>query len=423
MAFLRGTQLISSDGSVLRNNLSEILIAVPYTDNYISKEEIAKWVRSYVSVPIFKIELLNKDETPFEDISEYVIEDSINYSKEFKSGQVRSLSFDLINADGSYFPNHVGKIWYGTKIRISFGLLVEDSVIFFPRGVFAVKDASYKNGILSIQTADKFALIDGDISGTTDMIYKIKTQTSEAIPTIESLLALDDGTGSPYDTKRVFYPPECNGVTIPYTIEIDYENSIGNIIIEIAKILSCDVFYDDYGHLTLFPFNEITDLSLTEIDWFYVDGECQFFDFQMDIKFPDVYNKVMVVGANINGYLFDYTAENRNPASPTSIGNSPLKFMYIEDSNINSDELCKIRAEYELQLATLLSVPIGFSSIYIPFLEVNHLIECTNDTIKYGDGGKKVFDREKFLITSLSYSGNGGFSVFAKNIKELPFYG
>lgn len=431
MAYLQGTMLLDNEGKILVNDIEEILLAKPYTDNYLSKAELEWAVRSYITEPIFKIELLNRDESPFEDISGKVIGETINYSQDFKNGQIRSLSFNIINDDGSYFPSHVGKIWHGTKIRLCLGLLVGNRVVFFPRGIFAVKDAGYNSGIVSIQTADKFGLIDGTISGTTESLYKIVTQSAKVIKTIESLLLLDDGSGFAYDTNRIMYPTHYSdgrptnfeSVDVPYTIDIDRKNSIGGIIIKLAEVLSCNVFYDDWGHLTLEPFNEIIDLSQREIDWFYKDGECQFEDASMNIKFSDVYNKVMVVGANINGYLFDYTAENTNPASPTSTQNSPVRFKYIEDSNIYTDELCKVRAEYELQLATMLSVPVSFASIYIPFLSVNHLIEYTNDTILYGQGGRRVFDREKLLIVSLGFSGKGTINVSAKNIKELPFHG
>lgn len=432
MAFLKGMQLLDKDGKILVDSIGQILLAKPYVDNYLSKADIVKAIRSYVTHPIFKIELLNKDESSSLDISEYVIEDSINYSQEYKSGQVRSLSFKLIDKDGSFFPSHVGRIWYGTKIKISFGLLVGKTVLFYPKGVFGVKDAGYNNRILDIVTVDKFGFIDGTISGTTESMYKIVTQSASVIEAIKTLLLLDDGTGtSPYDTKPIMYPTHYSdgretgfdAVKVPYTIDIDYNNSIGTIIMKLSEVLSCNVFYDDYGHLTLSPYNEIIDLSLTEIDWHYQDGECQFWNDNLNIKFSEVYNKVMVVGANINGYLFDAIEVNDNPASPSSIQNSPTKFKYIEDSNIYTDELCKVRAKYELQLSTMLSVPVGFESIYIPFLTVNHLIEYTNDNIRYGARGGKVFNREKLLITSLSFTGSGGITVSAKNIKELPFYG
>lgn len=432
MAFLKGTQLLDKDGRILVDNIEQVLLAKPYTDNYFSKDDIIKAVRSYITHPIFKLEILNKDETTSIDITEYVIEESINYSQEHKSGQIRSLSFQLIDKDGSFFPSHVGKIWHGTKLKISLGLVIGKTVLFYPKGVFGIKDAEYSNGILDIATVDKFGFIDGTISGTTESLYKIVTQSASVIAAIETLLLLDDGTGrGVYDHKRIIYPTHYSdgrktnfeSTIVPFTIDIDYNNSIGGIIQKLAEILSCNVFYDDYGHLTLSPYNEIIDLSKAEIDWHYEDGECQFWNDKMSIKFSDVYNKIMVVGANINGYLFDATVVNDNPTSPSSIYNSPIRFKYIEDSNIYTDELCHVRAEYELQLSTMLSTPVNFESIYIPFLTVNHLIEYTNDTIHYGSKGRRVFEREKMLITSLSFSGNGSVSVSAKNIKELPFYG
>ncbi len=424
MAIFLGTQLIDSDGFVLKDNLGQVILAEPHTESFYpdyTNFDIERAVRSFISVPIFKIELLNRDETVREDLSQFVIESSINYSQSFQSGKTRSLKFDLYDENGAYFPSHIGKIWYGSKVRLSMGLLVGNTVLFFPKGIFMVENASYSQKIISLQFTDKFGNLDGTISGITESYYQISPNTP-IIEAIQTLLALDDGFGV-YDTKRIIFPTGYENAVVPYTIKNDYENSVGNIIIELAEIISCRVFYDDYGYLTFETSNEITDLSAKIIDWSYIDGECQFYDTNMDIKFPDVYNKIMVVGSNINGYLCQYTATNDLASSPTSIKNSPVRFKYIEDSNIYSDELCQTRAEYELQLATLLSVPISFKSVYIPFLSVNNLIEYTNNTILYGAYGNRVFEKEKLLITSIDVSGNGNIDVAAKNIKELPFYG
>ena len=433
---LLGTQLIDVDGKVLADNLGQIILAEPYTEGFspdYTKFDIERAVRSFVSVPIYKIELLNYDETVREDLSQYVIESSINYSQNFQSGKTRSLKFDLFDDNGAYFPSHIGKIWYGTKVRIHMGLLMEDTVLFFPKGIFMVETASYSQKILSLQFTDKFGNLDGTISGITDSEYLITPNTPirDAIVTLLNLPTMGrlseaeiaDGNFEKFDIKRINFPSEHEGAIVPYTIRNDYESSIGDIIIELADIISCRVFYDDYGYLTLEPNNDITDLSTRVIDWSYIDGECQFYDTNLDMKFQDVYNTVLVTGSNINGYLCQYTAVNDSASSPTSIRNSPVRFKYIDDSNIYNNDLCEVRAKYELQLASLLSVPVSFKSVYIPFLSVNNLIEYTNDDILYGIGGGKVFEKEKLLITSIDISGDGNTDVAAKNIKELPFYG
>ena len=155
--------------------------------------------------------------------------------------------------------------------------------------------------------------------------------------------------------------------------------------------------------------------------WRYTDKEYQFSDSQLHINFADVYNKVMVVGSNINGYICKYTAENTNPASPTSTDKNPIRFKYISDSNIYNDDLCKTRAEYELQRQSLLSTPLSFRSIYIPFLTVNDIVTYTDKSIRYHND-TEMFNDENLLITGISIQ-NGEMNIEAKNIKELPFYG
>ena len=416
-----GTKLIDSNGRILADKIGQILIAKPYLQS-LSRLDIERAIRSYISYPIFKVELLNRDETPFEDITRYISDKSFNYNQDHQSGQVRSISFDLIDKDGYYFPSPIGKIWYGTKIGLSLGLLVDNTVIYFPKGIFAVKEASYNYGTLKIQTVDKFGFLDGTISGTTESKFQIDPNTP-VIEAVNKLLSIKDEGGYVYDEKEVFYPDKYKDSVVPYTIKNDYASNIGEIIIELGKIISCTVFYDDYGHLTFEPFNEISEFSNREVVWVFRDGESQYSDTSMDIKFPEVYNKVLVVGSNINGYICKGEASNKNPASATAIGVCPVKFLYIEDSNIYNGDLCQTRADYELQHASLLSTPIRFRSIYIPLLVVNGLIEYTNNKILNGNGGNRLFNNEKLLITSLSFSGDGIFNVSAKNIRELPFNG
>lgn len=426
MAFVSGTILKDSNGKILKDLVGEIMVGLPNTDPQylpdILPSSVEQSVRSYVTPFIYKIVQLYPDETICNDLSPYIKEDSISYSQSFQNGQTCSLSFDIIDVDKKFYPNPVGGIWYGDKMQFFAGLLVDDSVVFYSKGIFVVKDLSYQDGSLHIQFADKFGMLDGTISGATESKYKI-TPNTPIKTAITSLLALDSGDGLPFDKKRINYPSQYDDAIVPYTITKDYQSNIGDIITDLANIISCTVFYDEYGCLTFEPFNELVDISKKPIQWRYVDSEMQFNNSDITLDFSKVYNKVMVVGSNINGYLCKYIATNNNAASPTSIGKTPIRFLYIADSNIYSDALCKVRAEYELQTQSMLAVPVSFSSIYIPFMRVNDLITYTNSDILYEATQRKVFSNEKLLVTSVSLAGNGSCNISAKNVRELPFYG
>lgn len=416
--YVKGTKLIDKNGRIINDSLDRVILAMPHEAFAPSFERA---VRAFVCSYIYKVEILHPDETPCMDISEYVLEDTLSYSQQFQEGQSRSLSFDLYDEKHEFFPSPVGRIWFGTKVRILFGLLVDDSVYYFQKGIFAVKDCSYNSNILSIQFADKFGFLDGSISGAAESEYKLQPGTPVKTA-VESLLYMKDADGNNiYDSKRIVFPEKYETTTIPYTVTATPGSNIGNIILELAEIISCTVYYDDYGSMVFEPSEELSSFKKRPIMWRYADKEYQFSDSRLHINFADVYNKIMVVGSNINGYICKYTAENTNPASPTSTDKNPIRFKYISDSNIYNDDLCKTRAEYELQKQSLLSTPLSFRSIYIPFLTVNDIVTYTDRSIRYHNDAE-MFNDENLLITGISIQ-NGEMNIDSKNIKELPFYG
>lgn len=416
--YVKGTKLIDKNGRVIIDSLDRIILATPHE---ISAPSFERAVRAFVCPYIYKVEILHPDETPCMDISEYVIEDTLSYSQQFQEGQSRSLSFDLYDENHEFFPSPVGRIWFGTKVRILFGLLVDDSVYYFQKGVFAVKDCSYKNNILSLQFADKFGFLDGSISGTAESEFKLQPGTPVKTA-IESLLYMKDAYGNNmYDSKRIVFPEKYEATTIPYTVTANPGSDIGSIILELAQIISCTACYDDYGNMVFETSEELSSFENRPVMWRYTDKEYQLSNSQLHINFADVCNKITVVGSNINGYICKFTAENTNPASPTSTDKNPIRFKYISDSNIYNDDLCKTRAEYELQKQSLLSTPLSFKSIYIPFLTVNDIVTYTDRSIR-SHNDTEIFKDESLIITGISIQ-NGEMNIESKNIKELPFYG
>ena len=74
-----------------------------------------------------------------------------------------------------------------------------------------------------------------------------------------------------------------------------------------------------------------------------------------------------------------------------------------------------------MQKQSLLSTPLSFRSIYIPFLTVNDIVTYTDRSIRYHNDAE-MFNDENLLITGISIQ-NGEMNIDSKNIKELPFYG
>lgn len=419
MAIVRNKFLVDSEGRILRTINKEIFLTADIAKIPPTVEELRKAVSTYVGSPIFKLYLLNPDESIKEDISEYVIEDSLSYTHEMKSGQRSSLSVSLVNQNNEWFPNPVNsKIWAGAKFKYYMGLLCGDDIYWFPRGVYVINDPSYsyKAGekTVSLQLSDKFALIDGTLGGTTETDYKIPLQSSIK-GAIESLLKLDTGNGTPFDVKPIIFPTKYLGNKTPYTIEYNPSQNIGELILEFAEILSCDIYYNEEGYLTLEPADELLAVGNKPVIWQFDEKSMQYTDVTYDVKYTEMINKVTVVGANVNAYVFKHTAVNTNPQSPSNINMSPIHFKYISDSQIYSDDLCRQRAEYELQKGMIFPLSQKFTSVYIPFLQAGNLINWTDS--------EQGFNNEKFLITSLSVDSKGRMTLMNTNIRELPFNG
>jgi hypothetical protein len=136
-------------------------------------------------------------------------------------------------------------------------------------------------------------------------------------------------------------------------------------------------------------------------------------EIKVSVNPQDVYNIVVVEGANINGVLMDATAKNTNIKSPTNIAVWEPKTFRIHDENIPSFDLAQKRADYELFKKSLLQFDISFDTIFLPHLDVNQVVTITSDFLN--------FNKTRCLITNISIplSYKSQYSITAKNIEEV----
>lgn len=363
---------------------------------------------------LFKIELLYKDETPQCDISEYVMSESVSYNQEYKNGQTRSISFSMVNESGMWDAHPVKKsIWSDSKLRVYTGVIYEDTAYWYPLGIFLMQNPSYDMNAetVTISGVDKFARLDGTLGGTLETEYKIAPNTP-IYTAVKTLLALDSGNGDVFDKSPIIFPSKYASSKTPYTMVVNGESSIGDILLELGEILSCDVYYNEYGSLVYEPSDELMAVNKKPVMWTIDDEFSDCTAISYDVKFDEVINKVTVVGANINGAIVKHTAINKNAKSPSNIYMMPICFEYISDDNINTFELCKVRAEYELQKKSVVALSYRISMIYIPFIQSNTLI-CMNDN------RKQIYGQNLF-VSSVSISG-GSTSISATNVEDLPY--
>lgn len=414
MAWLDKKVIRSSDGKILATILGETLLTMDEVSAWYTNEGFRDAVNYPICGDIHKVILLYDDETERFDMSSYVIDGTLSYSHEYKSGQSRSVSMTILNHDDEWKPDPVsGRIWSGSKIKLYDGILYDGTLYWIAKGIFIMRNPSYDDDAetASLQFSDKFAALDGTLGGTLENDYKISVNTP-IYSAVTSLLALDSGNGRVFDTKSVIFPSSYASVKTPYTLEVDSNSSIGDMILTMAEMISCDVFYDDDGHLTLEPSEELLDVANKPILWTFNDSLTECPKPTYDVDFEGVVNKVCVIGANINGAICKHTAINTNPKSPSNIYMTPISFSLITDSNISTYALCKVRAEYELQKASVVSMTYKFECVHMPFVRAGAVIV-------YNSAAKNVFG-VKMFVSEVSDSG-GKTTITCSNIEDMPF--
>lgn len=421
MYFIKNKKLIDSDGKVMLSVNDEIILTQDLIEDYFSDEVMKSALHSPYIIPLFKLILLNQDETEWEDVTHYIVNNGISYSHEYKSGQCRSVSTTFFNSDDSWLPNPVkGKNWSGTKFQLYMGMVYKNVVFWFPSGIYYLSNPTLNmnDDTASFELVDKFAMLDGSLGGTTETDYTINVNDL-ICDSISSLLKLDmrntgDSTDDVFDIKPFLYPSSLSSEKTPYTLKKNPQSNIGEIIQELTQMLSCEIAYNESGYLEMVTSDELLQIDEKPIMLTITDKDIDISGVSITMDYTKIINKVTVVGANINGYLFDYTAINKNPSSPSNIYFTPPNFTYITDDNIYSDALCKERAEYELQKASFLGLSITIPlRIWCPFLKAGNLIVWNSERFN--------FKFVKFLINSVKISGDGDITLSITNTKELPF--
>lgn len=434
----------------------------------ISVNEYIKAIKGRTIQPVFRLSLLNSDESIRESIIDDIIYGSGSLSINYQQGQRRSLNFALNNITGKWTPDaNNNYLWIGTKFRLDLGVKInsysyidildggysdssfsatvdggdastitssvinggtsadmlnseEEQVYWSPNGVFVISDPdATRNGSdkqISIQCFDKFSLLDGTLGGNTEGTYTIPVGTNIK-QAVADILMLDNGNGYPIDIMPLIFDNKYKDEVTAYTITKSPNSSLGEIIIELANMIACDVYYNENGNLVFQSgIDDIAHLN-KPILWTYSDTELEYLSSNLNYNFSKVKNRVTVVAANVNtNTTYSAVSENTNPLSPTRISKIGTRNYYLEDNNIYSDELAQDRADYELNKLAIVQVTNNLQSTYMTHLDVNNCI-ATNDSF-FG------FENAIFLIQSLEIPIDicGSISIKASNIAELPFY-
>jgi hypothetical protein len=295
-----------------------------------------------------KIEWLDwNTESPIADYTSDAIDGSISVDK--SNNIRRTFTLSVNNSNGLYVPNGA-RTNMGVKVRLKRGINTPTGITWYDRGVFVLSDptSSHQGAqkLVDLQGVDKWALLDGSLGGTlaSTTVIPNGTSISEAIRAV-----VEDATG---ETKFAF---DVCDVTTPYTITKEAGETVADLILELALIPSWELFYDVNGYLRFRPMIDplqkqiVVDLSQDGIyRSLYIGGE-------YSPEWSKIKNSWKVLGYSDpdTGIIYDGTAQDNNPYSPTNTALPPYgigeKLKVMTDSNLRSDDLCSQRAAYELR--------------------------------------------------------------------------
>lgn len=392
-----------------------------YNFNEISPSQYIAIIKDSIVQPTFRVSILNQDETFKMDISDYVILSGSTISVEYKQGQRRSLTLELDNSSGIFTPNGIeGLIWINTKFKVELGLIYGNDIVYNSAGIFVIGDPNLTResaqNTMSLQCYDKFALLDGTLGGNLGVTYQINIGQS-IYNAMRQMLLMDNGNGFPLDTKEIIFDTINSSTVTQTAISKSPSDTYGSLLIELANMIACDIWYDVNGNLTVR--SGVVDISHINQPtlWKYTTDEMEYLSSSIQYDFTKCKNDIIVVGANSNDNLISMgEAKNMNPKSPTMIDIIGTKLEYIEDSNIYNTILAQQRAEYELNKASIINLAININSTYMIHLDVNECIELTDDKLNYLE--------TRFVIQSLSIpmTIESNIAITCTNLATLPYY-
>lgn len=391
--------------------------------NQMPPQQYIKIVKEQAIRPRFRLSLLYPDESFREDISEYLIQGSGSLQIQYAQGQRRSLNFTLNNESGVFTPNGINsKIWVNTKFQLDLGMeMANGDVVWNSAGIFVIGTPQITREdarkIIDIQCYDKFALLDGTLGGTLDATYEIDAGEKIYNIIVDTLLQ-DNGNGVPIDLKTIFFDPSLINESTVYTLSKSANESYGDMLIELANMIACDIYYNTNGNLVIQSgIKDISQVNKPTL-WIFKDTEYEYLSGHINYNFTDVRNRVTVVGANVNsdGGLYIAVSENTNPRSQTRVDLIGIKNYYLEDSNIYTQTLAQDRADYELNKLSIVQQTVQISSAFMIHLDVNNCIAITDDFFNYFDN--------RFIVQSISIplSIHSNMTIDCTNIATLPYY-
>ena len=408
--------------------------------NEINQEYLSA-IRRPMRVMKIKVELLDKYDNAIGYMENYLSSADGSITVNLSQGCRRTCSITVIDTDRKYIPQKDSLFWYNRKFKIYIGLKTPlGNIYWFPQGVFYTQSATTNGRQITIDGIDKYGMLNGELNsnmcemkyiaeGKDDTEEENNTTTSigqgvKIVDLIRETLALDMGNGYPIDTVEPLIDAVFYNEVLYQDVAVDEGSYIGDLFDKIASMIGAYIYYDVDGHLRVEKiFNEdkpywYTHLA-SEFDFGTVDISEE--TLNVENKF-DAYNTVTVVTDNTEGFIYSYTAQNKNPMSPVNVDAIGIRrykegtySIPLSSSNGTSpSEKCRQQAQYMIMQSICDNLSINFNYPVIPHIDVDDGITLTNEY--FG------FELKQFVVQSMTINLNGEPTNYeVVNIQWLPF--
>lgn len=351
----------------------------------------------------------------------------------FNNGQRRTANVVIANIDGQ-FSFEVNKIWFGTQVKLSEGLLLPDGTEFYlPQGVFYINNPTETvmpgENTVSWDLYDKWSYLDGTLFGTLDGIYEVPVGTN-IFSAMRSILLLDRGNGLPVDPVVPQFTDWYNGKTqqledgtegyltdSPYTYRAESSGlTYADILLEMNKMIAGCIGYDCVGRLTVEPSQDDIDDREKPVLYEFSPTNSQFLGATYTVMNGDVYNDVIIEGQSLSDYgVVGGRAINTDPKSDTNIYIVGRKILRESQNGYYSKEVCESLARFRLKRCTTLQ-----KNVSIECSQMFHLQENTIITLRRPD--KEGYPVERHLISGFErdLKQDGKMTINATSVNDYP---
>lgn len=293
----------------------------------------------------------------------------------------RNVQLELVD-DGTLPYSTTDGLWYDKIVKPYAGVIVGDTAYVACLGEFMIDrlERPHFPNIVTVSGRDftKKLLLDKFNATTT-------FSAGQAFETIIRTIATNGGI-----SKMAL---SATGKTTGEDYTFERGTDRWAAIAALALAVGYEVFFDNYGYLTLRP---MTDPATSALAHTFLTGSTgNLASWKKVTEDTRMRNHVIVYGDGTDNPLVFGEAENTRPESPTRIARLGRRTEVITTAFIDNDTDAEALAETMLKVMALEQYDVTIEALTAPWLEVG-------ETIEFLDPNAEVTEPTRFLLSSLT---------------------